>query len=135
MRARGLLILGAILAAAACGPAAVQDPMQKSARRCGIQILGVQLMADGDVARLNYRVVDYDKAKVALRKSVHLYEGDRSRPLPVMATGRLGPLTQRPTRDGRPQFMIFTNPGRALVRGGRAALTIGEVRIEGIPVS
>jgi hypothetical protein len=134
MRTTRLGILGAILLTAACGPPAAQDPVQESARRCGIEIIGVQLMADGDVARLNYRVVDYDTAKAALRKEVQLFAG-AGRPVPVMATGRLGPLRQRPTRDGRPQFMMFMNPGRTLVKGERATITIGQVRIEGVPIS
>ena len=134
MRAARIGILGVVLLAAACGPPLARDPVQESARRCGIEVLGVQLMADGDVARLNYRVVDYEKAKVALRKEVQLL-GEAGRPLTVMSAGRLGPLRQRPTRDGRRQFMIFTNPGRVLVKGERATITIGEVRIEGVPIS
>jgi hypothetical protein len=127
--------LGVAFLCAACGSRPPQDTLQAKAREHGIEILGVQLMADGDVARLNYRVVDYALAKRSLRDDVRLLCDGTDRPLPVMSTGRLGPLRQRPTRDGRPQFMMFTNPGRALRKGDHAVLTIGGARIEGIPVS
>lgn len=124
-----------LLLAAACGPRIPSDPMQARAWESGIEILGVQLMGDGDFARLNYRVVDYEKAKRALRAEVRLSAEGSDRPLPVASAGRLGPLRQRPSAGGRPQFMLFTNYGRSLQKGGRALLQIGTSRIDGIPVS
>jgi hypothetical protein len=114
----------AILAAAlalpllgSCGSRAPSDPLQAQAWEHGIEILGVQLMADGDFARLNYKVVDYEKAKRALRGEVRLLPEGSERPLPVTSTGRLGPLRQRPSATGRQQFMLFTNQGRRSRRG------------------
>lgn len=120
----------------ACGSRPPTDPLQAQAREYGIEIMGVQLMADGDFARLNYRVVDYERAKRALKGEFRLLSEDGERPLPVTSVGRLGPLRQRPSATGRPQFMMFTNNGRALRKGDTAVLQIGEHdRISGIPVS
>lgn len=129
------LALGLAFGSAACGPRAPGDPGEAKTREHGVEILGVRLMADGDVVRLDYRVVDFDKAKRSLNADVRLLREGAERPLPVMSTGRLGPLRQRPSRGGRPQFMLFTNPGRALRVGDRAVLVIGEDRVAGIPVS
>ena len=125
------MALGALL----CFACAPQDPVQVQARKLGIEVLGVQRMADGDVARLNYRVVDYERAKRALRGQVALLREGAASPLGVLSAGRLGPLRQRPTREGRRQFMLFMDPGRTLHGGDRVILTIGEARITGIPVS
>ena len=120
----------------ACGARAPSDPLQAQAWKHGIEILGVQLMANGEFARLNYRVVDYQKAKRSLQGEVRLFPADDERSLPVASTGRLGPLRQRPSPDGRPQFMLFTNGSHTLVKGGTAVLEIGRKdRITGVPVS
>lgn len=134
-RTMTVALVTAVLLCAACTPRTPEDPVQAEARQHGIEILGVQLMADGDVVRLNYRVVDYDTAKRSLKGEARLLPEGGDRPLPVMSTGRLGPLQQRPSRLGRPQFMLFTNPGRALRAGDRAVLVVGEARVAGIPVS
>jgi hypothetical protein len=100
----------------------------------GVEILGVQLAAGGDLARLNYRVTDYEKARKALMGEVRLLaEGGET--LPVVSVGRLGPMKQRPSATGRPQFILFTNPGRALRKGGTAVVALQEGRIAGVPVS
>jgi hypothetical protein len=53
----------------------------------------------------------------------------------VTSGGRLGPLRQRPSASGREQFMLFTNSGQVLKRGGRAVLEIGALRVAGIPIT
>ena len=134
---RGIGLFAAALALPlliACGSRAPSDPLQAQAWEYGIEILGVQLTGDGDFARLNYRVVDYEKAKRSFRGDVRLVPEGADRPLPVASAGRLGPLRQRPNSSGRPQFMLFTNFARALKKGDRAVLTIGTRRIDGIPV-
>jgi len=101
----------------------------------GLQILGVELLADGDIARLNYRVVEYDAARRALDQTVRLQAAGTEGILDVMQAGRLGPLRQRPSRTGKKQFILFPNNGRPLVHGGKATLLIGASRITDIPVS
>jgi hypothetical protein len=128
MRASAFLLIGLALVGLSCTPQPPPNPT-------GIEVLGVQLMAGGDIARLNYRVVDYTTAKQALQAEVHLFKEGTDRPLGILSTGRLGPLRQRPTKDGRPQFMIFMNDARSLRKGDRAVLTVGKTRIAGITVS
>lgn len=128
MKTRSVLAIGLALLCLGCRPAA-PEPV------AGIEVLGVQLLADGDVARLNYRVVDYEVARKALRKEVRLFREGEDRALGVLSAGRLGPMRQRPAKGGRTQFMIFVNGGRSLRKGDRAVLTVGEVRIAGIRVS
>ena len=128
MRATTVLLIGLAFMGLSCAPQPPPNPT-------GIEVLGVQLMAGGDIARLNYRVVDYATAKHALQADVHLFKEGGDRPLGVLSTGRLGPLRQRPTKDGRPQFMIFMNEGRSLQKGDRAVLSVGKARIAGIKVS
>lgn len=132
----GTLAAALVLALApGCGARVPADPLQAQAREHGIEILGVQLTGGGDFARLNYRVVDYEKAKRALKGEVRLSAEGAERPLPVASTGRLGPLRQRPSSNGRQQFMLFTDFGHSLKKGGRAQLEIGNSRLAGIPVS
>ena len=128
MKHAKLLAIVFVLLCLACSATPPENPV-------GIEVLGIQLLADGDVVRLNYRVVDYAVAKKALQKEVRLYREGADQPLGVLSVGRLGPLRQRPTRDGRPQFMIFMNGGRSLHKGDRALLAIGDARIAGIQVS
>ena len=128
MRATAVLLIGLALMGLSCTPARPANPT-------GIEVLGVQLMAGGDIARLTYRVVDYATAKRTLQAEVRLFKEGTERPLGILSTGRLGPLRQRPTKDGRPQFMIFMNDGRSLRKGDHAVLTVGNARIAGIPVS
>lgn len=120
----------------ACGSRPPSDPLQAQAWKYGIEILSVQLTAGGEFARLNYRVVDYQKAKRSLRGEFRLLPQSGERALPVTSVGRLGPLRQRPSSTGRPQFMLFTNHGPVLRKGDTAVLQIGaQGRIAGIPVS
>jgi len=131
-------ILAAVLALSlfwGCGARAPADPVQAQAWEQGIEILGVEFLAGGDFVRLNYRVVDFQKAKRMLQGEINLVPEGADRALPVASTGRLGPLRQRPSSTGRPQFMLFTNYARTLAKGGRATLQVGEHRITGIPVS
>ena len=101
----------------------------------GIEVLGVELMAGGDLARLNYRVTDYEKAKRAMAGEIQLYAAGDTHALAVTDVGRLGPMKQRPSRNGVKQFIIFTNSGRVLRSGTTAILGIGADRIPDIPVS
>jgi len=130
-----IAMVAMVLLALACGTPPAEDSVQATARRHGIEVLGVQLLAGGDLAKLSYRVVDFEKAKEALRGEVRLLAEAGARPLEVMSLARLGPMKQRPSPTGARQFMLFTNPGRVLRKGGTVALAIGKERIAGIPVS
>ena len=102
----------------------------------GIEVLGIELLAGGDLARLDFRVVDYERAQRVLRgREITVLTADGDSRLEVLAAGRLGPLRQRPSRSGKKQFVMFTNAGRALARGASAVVVLGDTRIERVPVS
>jgi len=125
----------ALLSALACGAPPARDPVQAWARQHGIEILGVQLLAGGDLAKLTYRVVDFKKARTAFRGEMHLLTEDGARPLGVISLARLGPMQQRPSAAGAQQFVLFRNTERLLRKGNTAVLTVGADRIAGIPIS
>lgn len=132
-----LMVTVAVLVAAVAGCAdrSAHDAPATLGSEYGIDIAGVSLRSDGDLAQLDYRVVDYEKAKVALKGEVRLVPAGGERSLDVTSVGRLGPMRQRPSSSGKRQFMLFTNTGRLLKKGDTAVLVLGAGRISGIPVS
>jgi hypothetical protein len=124
----------ALALAVACAPSPATRAAVRGAE-LGVEILGVELLADGDIARLNYRVLDYEVAQKAFDQPIRLQTADGHRTFDVMEGGRLGPLRQRPSRTGKKQFILFPNNGRPIERGGEAVLVVGGARIAGIPVS
>jgi hypothetical protein len=126
-----LVALGGMLALAACG-----GPPPAPGAEAGIEVLGIALRGGGEFALLNYRVLDYDKAKRTLQQDLRLVgTGAEGAPLPVTSVGRLGPMRQRPSASGRTQFILFTNAGRVMRKGSVASLLVGDLRIDGIPVT
>jgi hypothetical protein len=101
----------------------------------GIEVLGIQLLAGGDLARLDFRVVDCERAKGTLAGEIAVLTADGGTRLEVLSAGRLGPLRQRPSRSGKKQFVMFTNAGRALEPGVSAVVVLGQARVERVPVS
>ena len=126
------LTAGLLLAVCAgcSAPAAPPAPGQEQ----GLEIVGIQLLAGGDLARLDYRVLDIERARAALSGEVRL-ESESGATLSVMSVGRLGPMRQRPSATGKLQFILFTNPGRRLHRGESATVALGDTRVSGVPVS
>jgi hypothetical protein len=101
----------------------------------GIEVLGIRLLAGGDLARLDFRVVDYDRARETFRGEIAVLPAGGTHALAVLNTGRLGPMRQRPSRSGKKQFVLFTNAGRALEPGATAEVVLGDARIPDVPVS
>ena len=120
----------ALLALALCGCSAPREHAE-----LGLEVLGIQLLAGGDLARLDFRVVDYERAKRTLGGEIAIMTADGGRRLEVLSAGRLGPLRQRPSRSGKKQFVMFTNAGRALEPGASAVVVLGQARVERVPVS
>ena len=127
-----------LLAAAlplACAAPEAPDPAREAARLAGIEVLGVQLLGDGALARLRYRVIDVERARGAMRGEARLLPEGAAGAVGVTAGGRLGPLRQRPSAGGREQFILFTNARGVLKRGERAVFEVGELRVPGIPIT
>ena len=132
-----LLVSFLILTALACSKGPDKRISSNPADSVGISVVGIQLLAGGDLARLNYRVTDYPLAKksLGLGNSIRILPAGTSRPLPVTEAGILGPLRQRPSRGGKLHFVLFNNSGRILRAGDRADVMLGKVRVAGVPVS
>lgn len=130
------IVLFAALLTASCSTPG-RSTTANSHAGAGVEILGVQLLAGDDLARLNYRVLDYDEARRSMGQAIRLFPASdvASAPLAVADIGTLGPIQQRPSRADRIQFILFANRGRALRRGTTAVVAIGDTRITGIPVS
>ena len=135
---RGFLGLAAwwlvLTLVAACAPVEPPRPAPPGAEQ-GIEVLGVQLLGRGELACLNFRVSDYERARRAFGDAIAVLREGGDRALPVTTVGRLGPMRQRPSASGKKQFVMFTNAGGVLKRGDRAVLVIGGTRIPGIPVT
>lgn len=101
----------------------------------GIEVVGIRLTGGGGLARLEYRVLDIEKARRALRQDLSIEATGSGAPLPVLSAGRLGALRQRPSATGKKQFVLFRNPHDALRRGETAVLRVGSARVPGVPVS
>ena len=121
-------LLALVLTPCGCSPARERNEL-------GLEVLGIQLLAGGDLARLDFRVVDYQRAKRTLGGEIEILTADGGTKLEVLSAGRLGPLRQRPSRAGKKQFVMFTNAGGALAPGDSAVVVLGDARIERVPVS
>ncbi len=134
MKRHAFVVLAAGMLTAGCGAGPDGVAPSPLGHEHGIEIIRVQVLAGGDLARLDYRVRDIMKARETLSGDVRLV-AEAGGTLPVLSVGRLGPMKQRPSPSGKLQFILFTNPGRALQKGGTAALDLGGGRVGGIPVS
>ncbi len=101
----------------------------------GIEVVAIRLTGGGDLAKLEYRVIDLEKARRALGGDLSIVGTNVTTPLPVLSAGRLGALRQRPSATGKRQYVLFRNAGLVLRPGDTAALLVGDERVEGIPVS
>jgi hypothetical protein len=136
MSSRWVVLMAILVAAtAACTREDTGAALALPGRDFGIEISGVRLLSSGDLAQLDYRVVDYEKAKSLLKGEMRLLPEGGEHSIQVTSIGRLGPMRQRPSATGRRQFMLFTNSGRLLKKGDTAVLVLDVGRIPGIPVS
>lgn len=106
-------------------------------RNWGVDIVGVRRVSSGYMLRLNYRVVDPDKAKPLFDKKVRPFlidEASGAR-LAVPAMENVGELrqTSAPVAD-RTYFIIFGNPEKLVKSGGHVSIVIGDLRIDGFTV-
>jgi hypothetical protein len=119
-------------------PAALVSPAPTSSiseleSKFGIQIVSTKLSGNNYLVDVRYRVVDGDKARPILDKTikpalVHVQTGDR---FYVPTQPIVGPLRQtvnksRPVIEDRVYFLLFANPNQKLKIGDQVTLAIGE---------
>lgn len=136
MVSRAGVLLCIAIALAGCGLGPRQEaPAAAASNEIGLEVLAVELMAGGDLARLNYRVVDVERARRTLQGEVFLRAGEEGPLLKVISAGRLGQMRQRPASGNKRQFILFTNAGRTLDRGKTAILYVGATPIARVTVT
>jgi len=107
------------------------------AQRWGIRLLGLHPSASGYVLDFRYSVVDPVKAQPLLDRSVRPFLIDQvsGRTLIVPAPPVVGSLRASGAPvAGRNYFVLFGNPGKAVTRGGRVTVVIGDLRIPDVVV-
>lgn len=106
-------------------------------RNWGVDLVGIRPVSSGYMLRLDYRVVDPERAAALTDKKAKAYLVDEATrtALAVPAMENVGELRQtaRPERN-RTYFMIFGNPGRLVKPGGRVTIVVGNLRAEGVVV-
>jgi hypothetical protein len=106
-------------------------------RSWGIDVVGVRRVSSGYMLRLNYRVVDPDKAKPLFDKKVKPFLIDEvtGARLAVPAMENVGELRQTgsPVKD-RTYFVIFGNPEKLVKSGALVSIVIGDLRVDGFTV-
>jgi hypothetical protein len=146
-------LIGAALASIALqlgGCASVTAPVSASqviqgedaqlAATYGIRVEGLHLSAAGSMLDLRYRVLDAKKAAPILdrKQQPYLFDAARGAKLGVPDTPVLGQIRQTSRNNkiltDHTYFILFGNPGKALQRGDRVSLLLGQVKITELTV-
>lgn len=107
----------------------------------GIKIEGLRLTAAGSMLDFRYRVLDAQKAAPFLNGRIQpsLIDETRSARLGVPDTPTLGRIRQTSRNGvihtGRSYFIMFGNPGKALQKGDKVSLLLGQVKITDLTVN
>ena len=126
------------------GCASVQPAKQTDAQHttaaeaAGIKIERIHLSAGGQMLDMRYRIVDANKARLALNHQAKVYLIDQASgvQLPVPDMAKVGKLRQLPVASESDKifWMFFSNPGAVVKSGARVTLVIDELRIKDILV-
>jgi len=103
----------------------------------GVGELRVKATESGELIRFNYRVVDPSKAVVLNDKKAEpeLVDSQAGVKLEVPEMEKVGKLRQSSTpKVGKTYWMAFSNPTRAVKRGHRVDVIIGQFRAYGLVV-
>jgi protein SCO1/2 len=106
-------------------------------QRWGIRILGIRLSASGYMLDFRYHVTDAAKAAPLFTRGLQpMLEDELSGArFVVPAPPKTGPLrSTNPPRAGRTYFMFFANPARYVAAGRPVTVTIGDFRVQHLPV-
>lgn len=103
----------------------------------GVDSLSVKWAESGEVIRFSYRVIDAAKAATLNDKKLEplLIDPQSRVSLVIPSLEKVGKLRQTNTPEaGRSYWMGFSNKGRAVKRGDRVTVTIGQFKAEGLVV-
>jgi hypothetical protein len=103
----------------------------------GVDSLRVKLVESGELVRFNYRVLDPEKASTLNDKKAEpeLIDPQAGVKLVVPQMEKVGKLRQSSTpKAGMVYWMAFSNPTRAVKRGDRVDVVIGQFRASNLVV-
>jgi len=142
LTAAGLMLIAGLVCSSGC--MTVKPVDQDSARRltpeetAGIKIERIHPTVGGQMLDMRYRLVDLEKAKLAMNHKAQIYLVDQASgtKLPVPNMAKVGKLLQRPekTQGDKVFWVFFSNPGALVKTGAKVTLVIDGIRIENIVV-
>jgi hypothetical protein len=103
----------------------------------GVDSLSVKAVESGELIRFSYEVLDPEKAKVLNNRDVEpaLVAPVAHLILKVPELEKVGKLRQSNSPEaGRSYWMAFSNPRRAVKRGDRVNVVIGQFHADGLVV-
>jgi hypothetical protein len=103
----------------------------------GVGELHLKTAESGEIIRFNYRVLDPAKAAVLNDKKAEpqLFDPEAGVKLVVPEMEKVGKLRQSSTpKPGMVYWMAFSNPTRAVKRGHRVDVVIGQFRANSLVV-
>ncbi|MGB8323242.1 MAG: hypothetical protein WCE52_09805, partial [Candidatus Acidiferrum sp.] len=106
-------------------------------RKWGVEIIGVHLVSSKGMLRVNYRVLDAEKAKTLNDKKFNPFLVDEVSgvKLGVPEMDKVGKLRQSSEpENGLIYWMVFGNPSQLVKAGNRVDVVIGDFRANGIVV-
>lgn len=128
-----VVVLG-LIASCATGRGLAED----AAGHYGIHVQGIRHTAAGYMLDFRYRVVDAKRAITLINPRLRPYLIDQrtGKQYVVPTLGRVGPLRQTRSKveDGREYFVFFANPGRAVARGAKVRVVMGDLVIDDLTV-
>jgi hypothetical protein len=106
-------------------------------RNLGVDILGVQRVASGEMLAFRYVVLDPEKAKGFndKRNTAYLIDEKSGARLTVPQMEKVGALrTTTAPQESRMYWMVFANTNRVVNVGSKVDVVIGDIRVNGLTV-
>lgn len=103
----------------------------------GVDSLSVKAAESGELIRFSYRILDPQKAKVLNDKKIEAFlnSPEHRIQLVIPSLEKVGQLRQSNTPEaGKSYWMAFSNPRRAVRRGDRVNVVIGQFHADGLVV-
>ena len=106
-------------------------------RNFGVDVLGVQRVASGEMLAFRYMVLDPERAKGFndKRNSAYLIDEKSGAKLTVPQMEKVGALRTTTTpQAGRMYWMVFANTSRVVEVGSKVDVVVGDVHVNGLTV-
>lgn len=103
----------------------------------GVDSLSVKAAESGELIRFSYRILDPQKAKILNDKKFEAFlnSPEHRIQLVIPSLEKVGQLRQSNSPEaGRSYWMAFSNPHRAVKRGDRVNVVIGQFHADGLVV-